>query len=156
MGLVVCAMVLAEFDVSMSTPCNLTWFIFFFFKQKTAYEMRISDWSSDVCSSVYPAALATSQSIAHAEHTTLISAPELTSTRIAQIRQQVEKATRGRDRKKLRLNNSSPQREKQEKPPSPYNETPGRNLTFRKGWPISQLLTYPRWTERSEGKECYS
>src|SRR3546814_3334091 len=26
-------------------------FIVFFFKQKTAYEMRISDWSSDVCSS---------------------------------------------------------------------------------------------------------
>src|SRR3546814_6540569 len=32
---------------------NLSFFIlfFFFFKQKTAYEMRISDWSSDVCSS---------------------------------------------------------------------------------------------------------
>src|SRR3546814_3185903 len=29
--------------------CVLYWF--FFFKQKTAYEMRISDWSSDVCSS---------------------------------------------------------------------------------------------------------
>src|SRR3546814_3236738 len=31
----------------------LTFFVvsFFFFKQKTAYEMRISDWSSDVCSS---------------------------------------------------------------------------------------------------------
>src|SRR3546814_1150960 len=29
--------------------CGL--FCFFFFKQKTAYEMRISDWSSDVCSS---------------------------------------------------------------------------------------------------------
>src|SRR3546814_10088914 len=29
--------------------CDLL--IFFFFKQKTAYEMRISDWSSDVCSS---------------------------------------------------------------------------------------------------------
>src|SRR3546814_5528294 len=29
--------------------CVLFWF--FFFKQKTAYEMRISDWSSDVCSS---------------------------------------------------------------------------------------------------------
>src|SRR3546814_5669945 len=28
----------------------ILWF-FFFFKQKTAYEMRISDWSSDVCSS---------------------------------------------------------------------------------------------------------
>src|SRR3546814_11546120 len=27
------------------------WYVFFFFKQKTAYEMRISDWSSDVCSS---------------------------------------------------------------------------------------------------------
>src|SRR3546814_3250686 len=26
-------------------------FLFFLFKQKTAYEMRISDWSSDVCSS---------------------------------------------------------------------------------------------------------
>src|SRR3546814_9016962 len=30
----------------------LIWF--FFFKQKTAYEMRISDWSSDVCSSDLP------------------------------------------------------------------------------------------------------
>src|SRR3546814_7240945 len=29
----------------------LLFFLFFFFKQKTAYEMRISDWSSDVCSS---------------------------------------------------------------------------------------------------------
>src|SRR3546814_10746407 len=33
----------------------MLWFVymlcFFFFKQKTAYEMRISDWSSDVCSS---------------------------------------------------------------------------------------------------------
>src|SRR3546814_4183668 len=27
------------------------WKVVFFFKQKTAYEMRISDWSSDVCSS---------------------------------------------------------------------------------------------------------
>src|SRR3546814_9107664 len=30
---------------------------FFFFKQKTAYEMRISDWSSDVCSSDLPQTL---------------------------------------------------------------------------------------------------
>src|SRR3546814_6706406 len=29
-------------------------YLFFFFKQKTAYEMRISDWSSDVCSSDLP------------------------------------------------------------------------------------------------------
>src|SRR3546814_3110105 len=31
--------------------CHLVCCFFFFFKQKTAYEMRISDWSSDVCSS---------------------------------------------------------------------------------------------------------
>src|SRR3546814_4467808 len=30
---------------------NFFFVCFFFFKQKTAYEMRISDWSSDVCSS---------------------------------------------------------------------------------------------------------
>src|SRR3546814_6007543 len=45
----------------MDTCCSLfrcfvasvvyIWIYFFFFKQKTAYEMRISDWSSDVCSS---------------------------------------------------------------------------------------------------------
>src|SRR3546814_18003234 len=31
--------------------CSSRLLFFFFFKQKTAYEMRISDWSSDVCSS---------------------------------------------------------------------------------------------------------
>src|SRR3546814_944480 len=31
--------------------CAHCMILFFFFKQKTAYEMRISDWSSDVCSS---------------------------------------------------------------------------------------------------------
>src|SRR3546814_8768177 len=31
--------------------CGFVYCFFFFFKQKTAYEMRISDWSSDVCSS---------------------------------------------------------------------------------------------------------
>src|SRR3546814_16792658 len=34
--------------------CKLCWLLFFFFKLKTAYEMRISDWSSDVCSSDLP------------------------------------------------------------------------------------------------------
>src|SRR3546814_3026693 len=40
------------YDVSLSCMqlCAHS-FLFFFFKQKTAYEMRISDWSSDVCSS---------------------------------------------------------------------------------------------------------
>src|SRR3546814_7416084 len=31
--------------------CEFVSIVFFFFKQKTAYDMRISDWSSDVCSS---------------------------------------------------------------------------------------------------------
>src|SRR3546814_1045574 len=38
----------------MSVWCLGAWvkcFVFFVFKQNTAYEMRISDWSSDVCSS---------------------------------------------------------------------------------------------------------
>src|SRR3546814_1997890 len=35
----------------MSVLACLLTVCFFFFKQKTAYEMRISDWSSDVCSS---------------------------------------------------------------------------------------------------------
>src|SRR3546814_11587251 len=48
--------------------------MFFFFKQKTAYEMRISDWSSDVCSSdlrfelvMVPFAMATLYSPKHPE-----------------------------------------------------------------------------------------
>src|SRR3546814_6047178 len=49
--------------MAVSVLCRVSWIVvvgrllwgvyllFFFFKQKTAYEMRISDWSSDVCSS---------------------------------------------------------------------------------------------------------
>src|SRR3546814_10274049 len=39
------------FDGSLIGYCRCFVVFFFFFKQKTAYEMRISDWSSDVCSS---------------------------------------------------------------------------------------------------------
>src|SRR3546814_1644005 len=48
-------------NIDLSSFCSLSiWCVyyrgtfstvFFFFKQKTAYELRISDWSSDVCSS---------------------------------------------------------------------------------------------------------
>src|SRR3546814_6017583 len=41
-------------------------FLFFFFKQKTAYEMRISDWSSDVCSSDLPRPVLLLLNIGHA------------------------------------------------------------------------------------------
>src|SRR3546814_9526678 len=39
------------FFVDVGVVLFCTSVFFFFFKQKTAYEMRISDWSSDVCSS---------------------------------------------------------------------------------------------------------
>src|SRR3546814_1284731 len=42
------------FYVSTMTMSAASRRFFFFFKQKTAYEMRISDWSSDVCSSDLP------------------------------------------------------------------------------------------------------
>src|SRR3546814_6188396 len=41
----------------LSGFCSVGIMLFFFFKQKTAYEMRISDWSSDVCSSDLPVTL---------------------------------------------------------------------------------------------------
>src|SRR3546814_10246812 len=44
--LILCCVVSDQAVICLS-HCSL----FFFFKQKTAYEMRISDWSSDVCSS---------------------------------------------------------------------------------------------------------
>src|SRR3546814_10852355 len=44
--------------MSCNSLCVYCSCVFFFFKQKTAYEMRISDWSSDVCSSDLVAALA--------------------------------------------------------------------------------------------------
>src|SRR3546814_420050 len=39
--------------ITICCVCYMSFYLccFFFFKQKTAYEMRISDWSSDVCSS---------------------------------------------------------------------------------------------------------
>src|SRR3546814_5873199 len=50
----------------MSICCVTIYYSFFFFKQKTAYEMRISDWSSDVCSSDLDPAIVDEQSpLAH-------------------------------------------------------------------------------------------
>src|SRR3546814_2115932 len=46
---VVCMSLSFEYLVRIFSLCVCC--VFFFFKQKTAYEMRISDWSSDVCSS---------------------------------------------------------------------------------------------------------
>src|SRR3546814_724492 len=43
--IVICLIIIIVVDLCLFV------FVFFFFKQKTAYEVRISDWSSDVCSS---------------------------------------------------------------------------------------------------------
>src|SRR3546814_1690700 len=51
-------------------------FCIFFFKQKTAYEMRISDWGSDVCSSdLVPCARAGSASMRRARSSRLLRRP---------------------------------------------------------------------------------
>src|SRR3546814_16022835 len=54
---------------------------FFFFKQKTAYEMRISDWSSDVCSSDLP-----SSQLALSSVSRTTPSIEIPSSRIAEPR----------------------------------------------------------------------
>src|SRR3546814_15112918 len=46
-----CVQLLWSWYCSILYRVHLCVSVFFFFKQKTAYEMRISDWSSDVCSS---------------------------------------------------------------------------------------------------------
>src|SRR3546814_1992277 len=48
----ICSMLfIVVFCVDLSCYLFFTFFVFLFFKQRTAYDMRISDWSSDVCSS---------------------------------------------------------------------------------------------------------
>src|SRR3546814_10114949 len=50
---------------------------FFFFKQKTAYEMRISDWSSDVCSSDLCRVLAKERALRPAQHLDALDVEQL-------------------------------------------------------------------------------
>src|SRR3546814_4212195 len=54
--------------VVLSCDCSILCVVVFFFKQKTAYEMRISDWSSDVCSSDLPAQRTGSPLVPAARH----------------------------------------------------------------------------------------
>src|SRR3546814_2782660 len=69
---------------------------FFFFKQKTAYEMRISDWSSDVCSSdllhgrVIGRAKTLVARMAHRGNQLLLPAGLADHRRAAQVRRQCE------------------------------------------------------------------
>src|SRR3546814_7768171 len=56
------------FFVLFSTFIVFVFFYVFFFKQKTAYEMRISDWSSDVCSSDLYGTFVFVQTIRHRDY----------------------------------------------------------------------------------------
>src|SRR3546814_6629036 len=58
---------------------------FFFFKQKTAYEMRISDWSSDVCSS-------------DLQRRNLVKRPHVEAARLHRHQQRVSHGERGAQR----------------------------------------------------------
>src|SRR3546814_3932835 len=58
------------------------YFLFFFFKQKTAYEMRISGWSSDVCSSDL---LAERHRRVQRSHRLLVDHGDLVAAELAQL-----------------------------------------------------------------------
>src|SRR3546814_9742809 len=64
--------------------------VFFFFKQKTAYEMRISDCSSDVCSSDLPAR--------QRDRARRIVDPPIVSVNVSRRRAHAEDAARREDR----------------------------------------------------------
>src|SRR3546814_2191932 len=75
--------------------CSVYRVSFFFFKQKTAYEMRISDWSSDVCSS---------DLTIDKDNTTIVDGAgeaDAIKGRVEQIRAQIETTTSDYDREKL-------------------------------------------------------
>src|SRR3546814_8728651 len=92
--------------------------IFFFFKQKTAYEMRISDWSSDVCSSDLrsegsPKPSLKERAVAFARERGVIRTKDLTSIGIPRCYLSpmcdeglLVRVGYGRDRKSTRLNSS--------------------------------------------------
>src|SRR3546814_1911803 len=61
-------------------------FVFFFFKQKTAYEMRISDWSSDVCSSDLMDRFKTLSAVLTAEPAVLRQVPGMGEASIAALK----------------------------------------------------------------------
>src|SRR3546814_4169773 len=68
--------------------------VFGFFKQKTAYEMRISDWSSDVCSSdlfrVLPAELHVGEVLGLALHLRTVADEFRRRTRVAPTRERID------------------------------------------------------------------
>src|SRR3546814_5466338 len=86
------------FIVIMIVLC-VVFVFFFFFKQKTAYEMRISDWSSDVCSSDLPEQLRGVGGLegagrnAEFERVERHARQEAAAARIGEVRRQIGRAS---------------------------------------------------------------
>src|SRR3546814_5053358 len=101
--------------------------MFFFFKQKTAYEMRISDWSSDVCSSDlgFGAALASKELGQRSERPAAVADPVLLL--VPELRHRAPFALRDED-----------------------------GVVSEPSIPAGLLDQGPRSDERSVGKECVS
>src|SRR3546814_2344521 len=74
-------------------------FFFFFFKQKTAYEMRISDWSSDVCSSDLRARAARDFATAETAYRALATNPDIELRTEARFRLAMMLADRSEERR---------------------------------------------------------
>src|SRR3546814_8619120 len=84
------------------TMMHLCMLLFFFFKQKTAYEMRISDWSSDVCSSDLSPAVTTDTLIPRPETELLVELalqrlPEQSPARAADLGTRSEERRVGKE-----------------------------------------------------------
>src|SRR3546814_8314109 len=81
-----------------SCCCRSVIVVFFFFKQKTAYEMRISDWSSDVCSSdLNPAWVPASGALCSAK----LATAEKGEIFLEELERDIAKALAGEDRKSV-------------------------------------------------------
>src|SRR3546814_1413800 len=65
--------------------CGIAVLVFFFFKQKTAYEMLISDWSSDVCSSDLDGGPAAGLAITLAPGANALAVTEAVKARVQEI-----------------------------------------------------------------------
>src|SRR3546814_3308900 len=84
--------------------CVLYWsrlmlLLFFFFKQKTAYEMRISDWSSDVCSSDLDMTMRVDYALEAAKFATAPGLTEETKRRLTLLRTALTLPARSEERR---------------------------------------------------------
>src|SRR3546814_19681338 len=132
----------------------LLYYCFFFFKQKTAYEMRISDWSSDVCSSDLPEY----GHIAHSAFGAIARAnlPEpqrdhgMVADDFRSFLRQREIAYDARNITQIFATFCSKQRAALERPPA----APRKATPFRHNIPLPELIQGLRSETRQVGKEC--